>query len=571
MRKCLCLLSVALLSVVLCLTASASHISETLTLAKGWNAVYLESTPDGEGVSAECAEFFAGLPVTKVGCYRSDAYSNTEQYGPDGKEIAQQPLSYHVWMADEPDLSTLGALQGGRSYLIFATNACKKTFTGVPAAPQMTWRKATAAGEGFLNLAGVSVASAQTPLAAKYFGEGPYGSGSLYTVGGTDPAAPRLTTSTLFGAPKVQGGKAYALTAERDGDWPGVVEVQSTALNGGLDFAGGAAQDSLVVRNGGATNHVFRLTAVASAVPAEGFFPEGTLLRKIALSPLETVWTNVTSGASWTVELEPGEARAFTFAVDRAKLSGTRGAVLQVEDLGATKMRVRVPVTADATEPFTYPRGLWVGSVELSHVSFGTDATEALPAAGKMKATVILHVDSGGKTLLLPHVALAENSNGVVEVFHELDRARAVNANARRLTSVMLGTETGPVTGAGSFETEAGVEFRYTIGENAVDNPFRHAFHPDHDGLSADYTAKAPSGDNIANYGSGAIKPELWSVTNTVRFVWKDDAGDPTTGFSPEELSYGIVNWKVEGLKTAPVLMRGMFAVKRVNDAEEVK
>ena len=569
MSNVLCLTS--LVSCLVSLTASASHISETLTLTKGWNAVYLESTPGGDGVSAECAEFFAGLPVTKVGCYRSDAYSNTEQYGTDGKEIAQKPLSYYVWMKDEPEFSTLGALQGGRSYLIFATNACSKTFIGVPAAPRMTWRKATATGDGFMNLAGVSVASAQTPLAAKYFGEGPYGSGSLYTVGGTDPAAPRLTTSTLFGAPKVQGGKAYALTAERDGDWPGVVEVQTTAFNGGMDFADGAVQDSISVRNRGNTNHVFRLSAVASAVPAEGFFPEGTLLRKIALSPVETVWTNVTSGASWMVELEPGEAQTFTFAVDRTKLPGGCGAVLQVEDLGETHMRVRMPVTVDTAEPSTYPRGLWVGSVELSHVSFGTDATEALPAAGKMKATVILHVDSGGKTLLLPHVALAENTNGVVEVFHELGSARAVNANARRLTSVMLGTETGPVAGAGTFETGTGVEFRYTIGENAVDNPFRHAFHPDHDGLSADYTAKAPSGDNIANYGSGAIKPELWSVTNTVRFVWKDDAGDSTVGFSPDELSYGVVNWKVEGLKTAPVLMRGLFAVKRVNDAEEVK
>ena len=561
----------SLVSCLVSFTASASHISETLTLAKGWNAVYLESTPDGSGVSADCAEFFAGLPVTKVGCYRSDAYSNTEQYGTDGKEIVQKPLSYYVWMADEPDFSTLGAVQGGRSYLIFATNACTKTFTGVPAAPQMTWRKAAATGEGFLNLAGVSVASQQTPLAAKYFGEGPFESGKLYVVGGTDPVAPRLTTSSLFGAPRAHGGMAYALTAERDGDWPGVIEVQSTALNGGLDFADGAVQDSFVVRNRGNTNHVFRLTAVASAVPAEGFFPEGALWRKIPLSPIETVWTNVTADASWTVELEPDEARAFTFAVDRAKLSGTCGAVLQVEDLGATKMRVRVPVTVDGSEPSTYPRGLWVGSVELSHVSFGTDATEAFPAAGKMKATVILHVDAGGKTTMLPHVVLAEDTNGVMQVFRELGKARAVNANARRLTSVMLGTETGPVAGAGAFETEAGVEFRYTIGENAVDNPFRHAFHPDHDGLSADYTAKAPSGDNIANYGSGAIKPELWSVTNTVRLVWKDDAGDPTTGFSPDELSYGIVNWKVEGLKTAPVLMRGMFAVKRVNDAEEVK
>ena len=575
MRKCLCLLSV-----VLCLTASASHISETLTLAKGWNAVYLESTPDGGGASADCAAFFAGLPVTRVGCYRGDAYSNTEQYGVDGREIVQKPLSYRVWMKDEPDFSSLGSLQGGNCYLIYATAACSKTFTGVPAAPRMTWRKVDASGSGFLNIVGVSTAldtsdSSAKLLAAKYFGEGPYGTanGGFYTVGGTKSDAPTFTSSMVFGAPKVKNGQAYALTAECADVWPGVIEVQSTALNGGMDFADGAVQDSISVRNRGNTNHVFRLTAVASAVSAEGFFPDGALLRKIALSPIETAWTNVTSGAagSWTVELASGEAQTFTFAVDRAKLSGSCGAVLSVEDLGETHMRVRVPVTVDTAEPSTYPQGLWVGSVELSHVSFGDDAAKALPAAGKMKATVLMHAVSDGKTQLLPHVALVENSNGVVEVFHELDKARMVNANARRLTSVMLGTETQPVQVNGAFEGADGLTFRYTIGEDAVDNPFRHAFHPDHDGLSADYTAKAPSGDNIGNYASGAIKPELWSVTNTVRFVWRDDTGKSTVGFSPDELSYGIVEWRVEGLKTAPILMRGLFAVKRVNDAEEVK
>ena len=582
MRKCLCLLSV-----VLCLTASASHISETLTLAKGWNAVYLESTPDGGGASADCAAFFAGLPVTRVGCYRGDAYSNTEQYGVDGREIVQKPLSYRVWMKDEPDFSSLGSLQGGNCYLIYATAACSKTFTGVPAAPRMTWRKVDASGSGFLNIVGVSTAldtsdSSAKLLAAKYFGEGPYGTanGGFYTVGGTKSDAPTFTSSMVFGAPKVKNGQAYALTAERADVWPGVIEVQSTALNGGMDFADGAVQDSISVCNRGNTNHVFRLSVGESALVGDhpDIFP--TLMRKIAISPVETVWTNVTSGASWPVELAPGEAQSFVFAVDRTniKTNLSYGAVLAVEDLGESKMRVRVPISVDASSPSTYPRGLWVGSVVLGQVNYGNTATP-LPAAGTMKAAVILHVDEKGKTMMLPHVALAEDTNGVMQVFHELNAARKVNAAARRITSIMLGTTTKPVTGkmgiggseVGMFEGDEGLAFSYVLGENDIDNPFRHAFHPDHDGVSADYTSRAPSGDDLMNYCRGDIKPELWSVSNTVHFVWKDDAGNPTTGFSPEELSYGIVEWKVEGLKSKPVVMRGMFAVRRINDAIRVR
>ena len=136
----------------------------------------------------------------------------------------------------------------------------------------------------------------------------------------------------------------------------------------------------------------------------------------------------------------------------------------------------------------------------------------------------------------------------------------------------MLPASANPVKDeANAFEGEDGLWFSYVVDQDAVDNPFRHAFHPDHDGLQPDYSDKAPSGDDIGNYARGDIKPELWSVSNTVHLIWKDDAGKPTTGFSPEELSYGIVEWKAEGLKSTPVIMRGMFAVRRVNDAGSVK
>ena len=43
------------------LPAQAAHIMETMTLEKGWNAIYLESTP----VNAACEDFFAGAPAKK--------------------------------------------------------------------------------------------------------------------------------------------------------------------------------------------------------------------------------------------------------------------------------------------------------------------------------------------------------------------------------------------------------------------------------------------------------------------------------------------------------------------------
>ena len=139
------------------LSVSAAHIEETMTLAKGWNAVYLESTP----TNAVCDVFFADAPVARVASYQSDAYSSTRQLADDGTEIAQKPISYRVWLPDDETASTMDALVGGSVYLIYATNVWSKTFLGVPSAPRQTYR-ATSGETGFMNIAGISIASGES-------------------------------------------------------------------------------------------------------------------------------------------------------------------------------------------------------------------------------------------------------------------------------------------------------------------------------------------------------------------------------------------------------------------------
>ena len=174
------------------LPAQAAHIKETMTLAKGWNAIYLESTP----VNAVCEDFFAGAPVERVASYSSDAYSSTRQIADDGTTIDQKPLSYSVWVPGDETASTLTALAGGRVYMVYATDIWEKTFFGVPAPPRQTWR-ATSGETGFMNLVGVSTEPDALMPVKSYFGEGPFGtaSGVAYKIGGTKPSAPKTTPS----------------------------------------------------------------------------------------------------------------------------------------------------------------------------------------------------------------------------------------------------------------------------------------------------------------------------------------------------------------------------------------
>ena len=563
------------------LGASAQYVRETLTLDRGWNAVYIESTPD----EADCAAFFADLPVTRVGAYQPTV--SPRQIDDSGREILQQPLSYLTWVKGETEANTLLAITGGRCYLIYATAAATKTFLGIPSAPQTSWRAADVSGNGLLNIAGASLAAGtESVTARKYFGEGPYGAsgGTINGVSGTDEALPTFTDLGLFGTAKVKSGRAYALTAKDDGEWSGVISLPNGE---GVTVATGENYGSLTVANAGTAERTFRFRLVPSA-RAGDVFPKlsRTLPRTGILS--DPGQTDVVANASWDMTLAAGAEEKLTFAADRTAMkdaSVNYGAVLEIEDLGDTRMRVRTPVlveTAEGDAADNGMSGLWMGIVALTNVSQLADAAATpVAAAGVMKTTVLMLVDNNKNAKLLQRVAVGAYSNDTTRLYGELaDVPKAVDGSPLvrkfRLTSVMMSVTVPEVAAGGIYSnvTESatnvvqlttkfgdadGVGFLWTVAPDARDNPFRHALHPDHDGLRADYAAKLPTGDDFNNY-SNPIKPELWSVVNALTFRWPK-------GFAPnaDEMTEGSVEWVVKGLMSdVQIKSTGCFALKRI-------
>jgi len=528
-KSCKLAVSLLLLSLV-SLPSPAAHIRETMTLAKGWNAIYLESTP----TNAACADFFAGAPVARVASYQSDAYSSTRQIADDGTTIDQKPLSYRVWVPGDETASTLTALRGGCVYLIYATDAWTKTdFLGVPAAPRQTWR-ATSGETGFMNLVGVSADANASVTARAYFGEGPFGtaSGTAYQIAGTKTAAPTFLSLGLASSPKVKGGQAYALSATKDGDWPGVIGVLGDAVAFGAD----ANYASIKVQNRGTKARAFRMSI-----------------------------------------LEPNETTEQIFSLDRSQLvAGTAyGAILVIEDLGGSQMRVRLPVAAavGSSDAVAYPTGLWVGQIALTQVS-GIDDATPVAAGGTLKMNVMLHVDADGACTLLQRAALGVDTNGTARLFKEFSSVPAEVENPRRLSMVMMSVDT-PVVAAGEgakFGDAAG--FSWTVDAKARDNPFRHAWHPDHDGKKADYSGDAPSGDDFGNYAQ-PVKPELWSISNRLDFSWHEDgigAKPVNFPYNADETTSGVVTWEVTGLVSkGPIKSVGTFTLKRVFKAKNLE
>ena len=575
-RSCLLALTSSLLALLLPQAAEAQYIQETMTLEKGWNAIYLESTPE----AAACSEFFKDMPVTKVMMYRGRDYVDSPKLDDKGRELLQPPITYNSWIRGNESASTLTSLIGGRSYLVFATDAVpSKTFFGRPTVPYVYWRE-TSATNDLMNVAGVS--SRSTVAAKAYFGEGPFDGKYVFTVGGTNIAYP-VMRQMLGSKIMLESGKAYSLSAETDGEWPGVIGLVGWNE---LQIMGGYG--TLRVRNNGNTNRVFRMTMVRSAKDDEIFPP---LLRLVPRTDIEEddTYTNVIENVGWDVPIDAGETELLRMMVDPSALDAdkTYAAVLEIEDMGGSGMRVRVPVSVmqSVTATDEFPVGVWGGTMAFDKVSSITDDTP-LPAAGVMGLNVIMFVspkdvknttwrkDGKGSVRLLQRAAIASISNGTGIVYRDLaDVPVEERATARRLFTGMMSVDTplveaNPNTAATNVEfgAQGDLTFEWKVPERARDNPFRHAWHPDHDGRSADYSEDLPTGDDYRNYAQ-PVKPELWGIGNKLTFNFKTNLTQNADGTAE-----GTVTWDVSGLvSTNTIRATGLYRIKRLIPVSAMK
>ena len=497
------------------LSARGGHIAETLSLSAGWNAVYLESTPDAPAP----ADFFADLPqVERVGCYESSVYSSLAQIASDGTSIAQKPAAFLVWERGKETDSTLKEMLGGRVYFVYATAAAEKSFYGRPCCPQTSWQKSDG---GFATVIGVSIPAGETVSSLVYFGEGPLGTDAAkkpHSVGGVSAAAPEFTQMMSFrGAPTLNGGTAYAFEGDSVADWPGVVRVTVPSSSGGLEFKSGVPLQSMEIANAGRTNRSLRVSLAPGELAGERVPPMQIFLKATG-----------TSASKWVpfethdFELAPGESRQIVLSVDITQIApegGEYAALVAVSDLSGTKMRVRVPVTVsvegESEDSAAYPKGLWYGNVEVSQVDQMSDGVP-VAAGGSMRLNAMVFIGADGVPKLM----------------------QRVNTGGRRISCVFpdLAHNALPAT-SGTFGDL--LQFDWVVAEDAKDNPFRHAWHPDH--------AKG------------------FAVTNRLALSWRTEDGESTWKYAPEEVTYGICTWTLGGLSgSGEITTRGTFALKRI-------
>lgn len=592
--------SVAVLFLPLLAPAALVQSSQSVVLTKGWNAFYLTVAPTGTA-----SQVFADWPVDYVAAYDQAAFQETRQYsGTDSTEGATAG-GYRVWHRDDPGASSLNGIAANTVYVCFAKEAmAARLVYGRPMAPRVTWHASSP--DASMNLVGISV-SEPTAL-GEYFDGLDVGNTTYKQFYGTDPAAPK---QAIFSPDKaLPSGTVLVMDSSKVSDWSGVLHVSPVL---GVDFGTNDTLSVVQVRNDGARARTVSLSLDTGSAARSGDLPPvptGLQVKDVSttLAAATNRWTAFTPAQPFAKRLEPGETLVLQLALDRTRLLGPEGTyyggLLNVVDTdGGSHMKVQLPVEAIgdgcASAATAWPQGMWLATAELDTVTgFGrprveTNRTETVTnivdaatgrtvlvtnvhqevttsspitearAGGRMKVRLPLFVDRHGEMTMLQRFWYGRDAEGRLHVLSGSETSDVPLGHAKRVSTASLPTDFGKKTAvSGTFGTTA--TFTFTVDEKSPVNPMIHPFHPQHDGKGFDFKTPTPSGDVPENY-QGRIKPESFSITNTVNFVWAESTG---TAWNPDETLKGRLIWELGGVRHEGTLRAsGPFVMKRISAA----
>lgn len=557
--------------------AELPRMAQSIRLVKGWNAIYIKGTPNETP-----DQLFASWPVDTVGLYDAAAFTATRQFaaGLDTEGVATTGM--RVWRRSDPDASTLNTLHGNAVYLCRATAAYTTTIYGVPEAMRLSWHPASGTN-AVLNYVGISLASTNTSnkaSLAKYFSGLDAGSTFMKSIYGTAADGPQPSPVAVTQA---GDGAVIVMDATTSSDWSGVLYVTPAR---GVDFETNLLTSVVKVRNDGATARTVKLSLRMGDAPVlTDRMPVPQILWRDRSSATGWNAANVLPNAEPSRQLAPGESWTIEFALDRSQFNGIAkgvqyGGLLTFTDVdGGSGFATTIPVsaTSDGGEAMltAWPAGLWLCEVNLNKVysisseddagSF-VDSVSGGKAGGTMRARLPIHVDTAGNIRLMQHVSIVAMTNADGQAEYALYAPTAMrptdSVERMRISSVVLPTDLGVIAPTNGAVFGAEAIFDFTVGETSKVNPFRHALHPNHDGLRSDFMTPTPSGDETSNYLS-TVKPELFSIVNQISLVWDANTGSV---WSPEEKLQGACSWTLRNLRRdCDLQLKGEFTMQRIS------
>lgn len=573
-RRCAAVVALAL---PLLVAKGEVRTSQSITLSPGWNAVYIEVSPE-----ATPDEVFGSWPVESVGIYDPAAFLATRQFSGDWSSQGLPARSILMWRRDFPELTQMAAIPPGVVAVAYNTNATTSVIvTGVPAAPRITWHKTDT--NMVQNVFGLSLQRGESVSPYQYL-EGFTGIGSttkLYKLSGTDPEGATLTP--VSNTAKSSDGAAFFASSTVQSDWSGVLNVSPMT---GIDYGADESRATFTIRNDGVSSRMVAVDLVTESAWSDGveLHRHSIYLRDAAVARTNAVWSACSDETERVAQksLAPGETWNLELGIDRRDFdTGAKGrvfgALLRVTDVdGGSKMRVDVPLRGETSGgrgvAGAWQAGLWVAEVALHRIIAPNSDVET-ETGGTAKLRLPIHIDSNGTIRLLQRVTLAgetdASDNFRYRIYAGSATVPSTACQVSRISAVCLPTEIPVVQSTSGGIASGPVVFEFTVSEGGATSLLRHPLHPSHDGLRWDFTTPAPSGDDINNYKFD-VKPETFSVMNRIELTL-DDLNGGETAWNPEGVKRGTCRWSFGNLmRQGDITLVGEMTISRISTEAEL-
>jgi len=586
MRKLTLILGVCL---ALAPHAKAQWATQTIQLHGGWNAVFLENEPEPSSCDAQ----FAGLPIESAWAFNRELAP--VQFIQDPSNLAPGNPDWLTWLPTNSAAAAtanLFALEGRRAYLLKLPNnvgTVPWTIKGHPTLKSIEWTKSS------LNLVGFAVAPSGGPSFQNFFAGSPAHAGQ--PIFRLSPQG-QWTKVTSPGSTYVNPGEAYWVGCSGPSSFSGPLAV-NTGFRSGLEYGGSQVELTLKIKNASGSPRTLTVTKRSSAAPPSG---EAPFAGAVPLAHFQMNLTNQIYG--WAplpsmlekVDVPPGQEWELRLQVLRNQMQPSNDpqaqyqTLLEVADDAGSRWLVPVSAyglnsaAANLLPPNTpHPRaGLWVGMATLNKVSqpsHPTTPNAPQPTDSQAQFRLIVHVNNQGEPRLLQKV-IQMWKNGTTKpdptdptklVMDQPGRYvlltdESLTANytgaavidgqpvGMRLSSAALGFK-NPIVMAANGEFGAGTNScTVALGYNDPVNPFKHAFHPDHNNLNEEYTQALPEG------------VESFTVARQIQFEFQsqDPNGFQFAGWGDTELG-GKYRETISGIHKSPIHVEGSFRLHRAS------
>jgi len=292
--------------------------SQTIELKKGWNAVFLEVTPDNPAIDV----VFSDIPVALLLSYYP--MNTSIQYIQNPDELPWQTSSWHRWApADRPEsrLNNLFVVQAGQAYLILCTADYSWNITGEP--PKLL--KSVWQPDSF-NFLGFYVETQTPPTFEQYFERSSaHADKIIYTL--EDNIWTKILRPEMV---NIQSGAAYWIWCDGGSDYPGPMQVRTKNGKNQLNFLSTSTELELFIVNLSPNPLSFKMEQIPNAsgnpvVPLSIIKNSPTELQTKTYVPLTTF--------SPEAALEPNEKYMIRLTVQRRNITADQAtALLKIYD-----------------------------------------------------------------------------------------------------------------------------------------------------------------------------------------------------------------------------------------------